>query len=407
MAEINNALAAQIQVPQTNPLDTLGKLTAIQRGRQELEHNQFLYDRGGGYTPSELQTQAATQQQHLENASRIGNVLANDPSEAGRRQALQMAKDYGVPVNPLMEHHIMTAPAATIRQYGRNMQQAGQTAQSAIEQTGAPSYNRAYGTKSGELGGALAPADGGAPGAPASGPATGAPGKPPAPAGGLSLTERTREAEGNAQKRVEEFEGYRKENDAAGVQKVALRQLMDDADRVRTGAGADKEQAARKWLLAAGQLIPGLQGVADKFSDPVAAFESINKNAGLIARSAIKSVGGTAASELDAISKSLVGTDTSNKGIKINASQLVGLETYKQARFQAAQQYQDANGTLKGFAADFNKRAGPAAWVYMSLPPEERAKVAESLRKSSPGTLNSIAKQLKYIHENKLDEGVE
>jgi hypothetical protein len=419
MAEINNSLALQVQ-----PLDVAGSLAKAAQLRNEnlsgdlkqqaYGANEREYEENGGLTAGQRATMSNTQRETM---SAIGNVLANDQSKAAVQHVIGMVRRSGISMDDMMAGHLMSAPPEQIKQYGLNAQRLGQSSTQNIEQNPNAIAQRAQGHAGGsELGTMYGPGGGpseAAPAAPRGGPApagaNGPAGAIPAPAAGLSLQERKLEAAGNAGKRVEEFDSYRKENEGAGVQKVALRQLMEDADRVRTGAGADKEQAARKWLLAAGQLIPGLQGVADKYSDPVAAFESINKNAGLIARTAIKQVGGTAASELDAISKSLVGTDTSNKGIKVNASQLVGLETYKQARFQAAQQYQDANGTLKGFASDFNQKAGPAAWVYMSLPPEERAKVGESMRKSPDGqrTLKSIAKQLSYIHTNKLDEGVE
>jgi len=415
MPEINNSLAASIK-----PLDiagTLGKAAQIRSEnlsgdlkQQALEHNEREYGENAGLTAGERSTMSKTQQEAM---GPIGNILANDQSPQARQQAISLARRAGIPMDDMTAGHLMSAPPAQIKQYGLNAQRLGQSSSTNIEQNPGAIAKRSQAQSGGsELGTMYGPSgDSGTPveSPDAGGVPSGRSAPQAAPTAPLSLQERKIEAAGNAGKRVEEFNQYRQENEGASVQKVALRQLMSDAERVRTGAGADKEQAARKWLLAAGQLIPGLQGVADKYSDPVAAFESINKNSGLIARTAIKQVGGTAASELDAISKSLVGTDTSQKGIQINASQLVGLETYKQARFQAAQQYQDANGSLKGFAADFNQKAGPAAWVYMSLPPEERAKVGESMRKSPEGqrTLNSIAKQLKYIHDNKLDEGVD
>lgn len=420
MAEIDNSLAASIK-----PLDVGGALAKAAQLReatanadlaqQRFQHNEREYGENAGLTSGERSTMSKTQQEAM---GPIGNILANDQSPQARQQAISLAKRAGIPMDDMTAGHLMSAPPDQIKQYGVNAQRLGQSSSSNVEQNPGAIAQRAQGHAGGtELGTMYGPGGGPSDAAPApsrGGPApAGAnapPGAVPAPAAGLSLMERKKEAAGNADARVDEFKQYRQENEGAGVQKVALRQLMQDAERVRTGAGASKEQLARKWLLAAGNVIPGLQGVADKYSDPVAAFESISKNAGLIARTAIKQVGGTAASELDAISKSLVSTDTSQKGIQINASQLVGLETYKQARFQAAQQYQDANGgTLKGFSADFNKKAGPAAWVYMSLPAEERAKVGESMRKTPEGqrTLGSIAKQLKYIHDNKLDEGVE
>lgn len=419
MPEINNGLAAQIQVPQVDVLGTLGKAAQLRQleaesglKEQELKYRQGVLDRNNNYYTHDVVELGQAKNIQAETAGRIGNAYLANPTDGTWHAAVEEAKKAGLIRNSLEEAQYRNMPKEQRSGVAKALQQYGQSSTQNIEQNPAAIAPRAQAHSGGaELGTMYGPP--GREPAPVGGPAQGgttAPREAPAaPAASLSLQERKLEAAGNATKRVEEFNQYRQENEGASVQKVALRQLMQDAERVRTGAGADKEQAARKWLMAAGQLIPGLQGVAEKYSDPVAAFESINKNAGLIARTAIKQVGGTAASELDAISKSLVGTETSQKGIMVNASQLVGLETYKQARFNAAQQYQDANGTLKGFAADFNTKAGPAAWVFMSLPAEERAKVGESLRKNSEGkrTLNSIARQLKYIHDNKLDEGVD
>lgn len=205
------------------------------------------------------------------------------------------------------------------------------------------------------------------------------------------------------------MKGYQTQADAASEKKVALRQIMTDADRVRTGKGETRINEARKWMQTASQFIPGLDQYASKYDGPVAAFESLEKNRGIVARAAMKGVGGTAASELDAISKTLASGETSHGGIVLNASQLIGVENGKKAQLQAAQVYQDRFGTLKGFAADYNKNAGPAAWVYMALPAEEQKSIRDSLVKTKDGqnVLNSMARQMHYIHKNKLDEGID
>ena len=61
MPDVNNSLAAQIQVPQIDIGGTLEKAARIQNlgtenelKQQELKHRQFLYDQGGGFEDVEL-----------------------------------------------------------------------------------------------------------------------------------------------------------------------------------------------------------------------------------------------------------------------------------------------------------------------------------------------------------------
>lgn len=404
MPEINNALAAQIQVPQVDLGGTLAKIAQInslnastEKTQQEVQHNKFLYDQGGGYTPSELQTRADTQQRHMENAGRIGNAYLANPTDAAWSASVDEAEKVGlIRGGSLEKAQYLSLPPAKREGVAKALQAAGQSSTENITQNPNAIAGRAAGQKAGELTGGLAPA-------PDSGPTSGGGPRPK-----VSLIEANRAAEGSAEVDKQQLSQYQQEQRTAGPTKAALQQMKLDAARVRTGALADREQNSRKLMVALGDTFPALKQYTDKFSNSTAAFESLDKNAGIVAREAQKSVSGTAASELDAISKTLASTSTTNKGIDINASQLIGLKNYESARASAAETYYQS-GTLKGFAAQFNKNAGPAAWIYMSLPGEEQDSIKAELNKSEGGkrTWNSIIGQIYYIHKNKLDEGLD
>lgn len=150
MAEINNSLAAQIHV---DPID-IGK-TLLQAGQinslrantaqteQETQYRQFQQDQNGGYRAPEVNTLAEAHQKQMGLAGQIGNMLVGDQSPAARQQAIKVAKDNGITIDPQVEQHIMTAPASQVKQYGQNMQRAGQTSSTAIEQSGVPAGNTA------------------------------------------------------------------------------------------------------------------------------------------------------------------------------------------------------------------------------------------------------------------------
>jgi hypothetical protein len=420
MPEINNSLALGVKSDPVDLMGTLGKAAAFRESQaktnileQSYGEREREYGENSGLTAGQRATMSKTQQEAM---GPIGNILSNDQSLPARQQALSLAKRAGIPMDTMTEQHLLTAPADQIKQYGVNAQRLGQASTTNIEQSPPAIAARAQSHAGGSELGTMYGPSGGVPSPSRTAPPVAAPKAPGAPAvtpespgpQNLSLMERKAEAAANAVNRAQEFKGYQTEADAAGEKKVALRQIMADADRIRTGKGQTKINDAKKWVQTAATIVPGLDKLVN-VNDSVAAFESLEKNRGIVARAAMKGVGGTAASELEAISGSLASGETSNKGIDVNVSQLIGLENAKKARFNAAQEYQDRNGSLKGFAADFNKNAGPAAWVYMSLPPEERQSIKETLQKTKQGqgVIQSIARQIHYIHTNKLDEGID
>lgn len=426
MAEINNSLALGVKPAEFDimkPLAGAAQINSLRantaKTQQDIDYNQRLQDQGqNGMRPQEENTLAEANTKQAELRGRAANEIVQDPSDAGVQSAFKHFEQAGAPLPPKVQQEMLAMPPEQRRQRALQIQQGSMPsstsnlqnpkliAERAQAETGGTTLGGMYGPTGGPpANGAGPPPPGGPMGAPGGSPAAG----PPSGPQNLSLMERKAEAQQNAEGRAQEFKGYQTENDAANTEKVALQQIKIDADRVRTGKGETKINEARKWIQTASQFIPGLDQYAAKFNDPVAAFESIEKNKGIIARAAMKGVGGTAASELDTITHTLVSGETSHKGIDINASQLIGFKNFQKARFQAAQSYQDQYGSLKGFAADFNNKAGPAAWVYMSLPEEEQKSIAETLKKSKQGqtVLNSIAKQINHIHKNKLDESVD
>ena len=444
MADINNSLALGIKA---DPID-IGK-TLLQAGQinslrastaktqQDIDYNQTLQDQGeNGMRPQEQNTLADAHQKQMGIAGQIGNILVNDQSPAARKQALQAAKDSGVKIDPQVEQHIMTAPASTVKQYGQNMQKAGQTSTANIEQSpggiGQRSYMGSAGSTAGTVGGDLPPVPAVPPmsqpqvdnaiatrtnanGTPRvlslEGNVPVQPGAPAAnPLRQKGLTEAANaETQGNANKNVEEFAGYKQAAANSSTTKTVLRSLNDDAERVYTGKGAINKGDAQKWMLAASQL-PGVGPLVKHFagdqSDPVAAIENIRKNIGIISRQAVGDIHETSAAALESVQNSLPTEEMSAKGLKLATSQMMAIEDFKQARLQSADAWQKSHGgSLNGFASDWSKNMGPATFVMARLPKEEQLAVRERLNKTLEGkrTIEAIDRQLAWGAKHGLD----
>lgn len=156
MPEINNSLAAQIQ---SQPIDigktllTVGQINALRtksaleeastaQTQQSTRYNQFLQDQGGGFRPGEANTLAETAQKRAALGGSIGNVMVNDPTPSGVKQAIEMAKKGGIPIDPATEQHLLTAPPDQIIQYGQNLRAHGQSAGGNMEATGETTRNQ-------------------------------------------------------------------------------------------------------------------------------------------------------------------------------------------------------------------------------------------------------------------------
>lgn len=445
MAEINNSLALGVKPMEMDiakPLEAATKINYLRANtaqtEQETGYRQFQQDSNEGYRVPEVNTLAEAHQKQIGLAGQIGNMLANDPSPSGVRQAIDAAKKAGVPVDPSTEQHLLTAPPQQIVKYGQNMQRAGQPSTAAIEQNPNQIGNRAAAGASGAAAGAID-----APYAPPGKPMTqpqvdsaistrtnrdGTPrvlsmeGNVPAQPGAPGATNLERkqvieargtERVGTAAKNVEEFAGYKQSAANSSTTKTVLRSLQDDAERVYTGKGATNKGDAQKWILAASNL-PGVGSLVKHFagdqSDPVAAIENIRKNIGIISRQAVGDIHETSAAALESVQNSLPTEEMSSKGLKLATSQMMAIEDYKQARLQSAQKWKDTHsGSLDGFASDWSKNMGPATFVMARLPKEEQIAVRQRLGSTTEGkrTLNSIDTQLAWGHKNGLDSVVD
>jgi hypothetical protein len=445
MAEINNSLALGVKPAEFDIAKTLLPAAQInylrantEQNQQETQYRQFQQDSNEGYRVPEVNTLAEAHTKQMGIAGQIGNMLVGDQSLASRKQAIQAARDSGVKIDPNVEQHILSAPASQVKQYGQNMQRAGQTATANIEQNPNQIGNRAAAGASGAAAGAVDE-----PYKPP-GPAMTAPqvdnavktrtnrdGTPrvlslegnvpeqPGAPGTTSLEKkqiidaRGLERGGTAQKNVEEFSGYKQAAANSSTTKTVLRSLQDDAERIYTGKGAEPKAAAQKYLLAA-QSLPGVGPLIKHFvgdqTDPVAAAENISKNIGIISRQAVGDIHETSAAALESVQNSIPTIGTSNKGLKLATSQMMAIEDFKQARLQQAQAWKDShNQSLDGFAADWNKNMGPATFVMARLPREEQLAVRKRLGATPEGkrTLDAIDKQLAWGHKNGLDSVID
>lgn len=415
MAEINNSLALGIK----NDAPDIGKtlLTAGQinemraktaleeastaQTQQNVDYNQLLQDRGEGVRPGDANTLAATSQKRLEIQGQIGNVMSNAKTQADRQQAIDMAeKAAGKPIDPKVKEHLLTAPLPQFQQYGKNMQAGGQSSTTNVEQNPGQIYQRQQAAKAGDLQGNLTAPNG-------SGPPP-APGQPGAPATrSPPLVQQVETAKSRATQGVTNLDKYNKEGTSASIQSAALHQMQVDAGQVRLGSGAQSQEAARRVVTAIGEMVPSLKPYTDSASDKSAAFQSFDKNAGIVSRAITQEVGTQAASGLDMITKSLISSGNTNKGVDLIAPQLIGLSHFKQARAGAANKWSDDHGgDMTGFETDFNKKASVGAWMVKELPSEQQQIVGQYLKKNNPDAFNVMIKQLNNIREQKLDEGV-
>jgi hypothetical protein len=143
MPEIDNSLAASVK-----PLDVGGALAKAAALRESTIKGDILqqsygerereYGENGGLTSGQRATMTDTMTKAM---GPIGNILANDQSVQARQQAISLAKRAGVPIDPLTEGHLMSAPPEQVKQYGLNAQRLGQSSSTNIEQSGVPAAN--------------------------------------------------------------------------------------------------------------------------------------------------------------------------------------------------------------------------------------------------------------------------
>lgn len=440
MAEINNSLALGIKPMEmdiSKPLEAAAKINSLRAStaqtEQETGYRQFQQDQGGGYRATEQNTLAEAHQKQLGVAGQIGNMMVNAKSMSDRQQAIKAAEDSGVKIEPDVKQHLLSAPDAQFKQYGQNLQRAGQSSTTNIEQNPTQIGNRAAAGASGTAAGAIdepyKP-----PGKPMTAPQVegaissrinrdgssrvlslegNVPDQQAAPAVSSlekkgAIEARNIEKTALAPRLAEEYSGIKQEAMNAATTKYLLRNLNDDAERFPTGKGANTAGAIKQWMQAAGQLPgvgPGIKKIIGDYSDPVAAFEALQKNAGQLTRATLKDAEGKAASEYAMIQKQLPNAELSPGGLKLITAQMTAPEDYKQAKLQAADKWRAShNGTIDGFASDWNKNIGPGAFLFGRLPPNEQTGLVERLKKTPAGmeALQSLRGQMKWAHENGL-----
>jgi hypothetical protein len=388
LPEINNSLALGIK---NDPID-IGK-TLLQAG----QINQL--------RASTQNTLADTAQKRFDLMGRLGNAMQQDPERvADHIKTYENA--YG-PVDPQVKDHLLNSPPSEIIRMGKNLQQGAMQSETSKRLDPAQIAQRSQADTGGaKVGGIYGP-----PGYQGQNPSSPPGIKDAAPGAAPNVTLQDVEKEGaaEAENSAKIYNDVQAQATAAQPKKVALNQMLLDAQRVRTGAGAEKEQGARKWLLALGDTVPILKGFTERYRDSATAFDSLDKNAGLVARDAMKGVGGTAASELQAISSTLANHTTQNGGIEVNVRQLYGLESANQGKLNAAELYKSQYGTMKGFTGWYQKNAGPAAWVFDALPSSEKQIIVDDLNKTDKGKeiKASLVRQINFIRKNNLHQGAE
>lgn len=390
MAEINNSLALGIK----NDAPDIGKTLLAAGQINEMRAKTALEE------ASTANTQQETFQKQSDLRGRAANEIYNDPSDAGVQKAFDHFHGAGDPLDSLTQQRILAMKPAERKATAAQIKSGAMPSSTNMELDPAQIYKRQQASRSGDLQGNLtAPNGSGPPPAPTQ---PGAPATPPSP-----LVQQVETAKSRATQGVTNLDRYNKEGTSSSLQSASLHQMQVDADQVRLGAGATSQEAARRVVTAIGDMVPSLKPYTDSTADKSAAFQSFDKNAGIVSRAITQEVGTQAASGLDMITKSLVSSSNTNKGVDLIAPQLIGLNHFKQARASAANKWSDDHaGDMTGFETDFNKKASVGAWMVKELPPDQQQIVGKYLKKNNPDAFNVMIKQLNNIRENKLDEGV-
>jgi hypothetical protein len=446
MPEIDNSLAASVK-----PLDVGGALAKAAQlreatinadlGQQKLQHNEREYGENAGLTSGERSTMSKTQQEAM---GPIGNILANDQSPQARQQAISLAKRAGIPMDDMTAGHLMSAPPDQIKQYGVNAQRLGQSSSSNIEQSGLPAGNTTR--EAGRYHPYAMPEN--APVISQTEAATGGrkvtqaqvdgaiksgrnfDGSPrvlstadiasPIPPSGIvknpdgSISSNVTPETTSTQKSLaEDYGQYKESAKNAAMTKYVLKNMADDADRLSTGKGATFTNNVKQWLQSA-QTLPGVgsavKSITGDISDPIAAFEALQKNAGQLTRATLKDVDGKAASEYSMIQKQLPNAEMSPRGLKLVTAQMMAPEDFKQAKLQAADRWKSSNnGSLAGFEGEWNKNISPSTFLFARLPPQERDALVKNLSKTDAGKaqLSKIKREAVWAHKSGLDEFVD
>jgi hypothetical protein len=391
MAEINNSLALQIQQPDIGKtLLTAGQINEM-RAKTALEE------------ASTQNTQASTAEKNAGLRGQAASIIWQNPTPDGVEESIKHFHNNGTPLDSLTQESMRKMardnPQA-LKQRAADIMHGGMSAQTNTQLNTHQIYKRQQAETSGGLQGQLTAPNGSGPPSP--------PGQPSPPATPAPpLIQQVETAKNRAAQGVTNLDKYNKEGTSASIQSAALHQMQVDANQVRLGAGATSQEAARKVVTAIGEMVPSLKPFTDSMADKSAAFQSFDKNAGIVSRAITQEVGTQAASGLDMITKSLISSGNTNKGVDLIAPQLIGLSHFKQARASASNKWSDEHGgDMTGFETDFNKKASVGAWMVKELPPDQQQIVGQYLKKNNPDAFKVMIKQLNNIREQKLDEGV-
>lgn len=146
------------------------------------------------------------------------------------------------------------------------------------------------------------------------------------------------------------------------------------------------------------------------FDQPVADFESFQKNTGTLVRQAVKEVSPRAAvQEFQLIQNQLPSANMSRQGFNQIVNQFQAVNDFNIAKAQAGQAWRDSHGTMDKFETEWNKNVTPSAFLVSRLPPEQLGALKANLERTPEGrtTLGSINRQLQWASDNKLDELVQ
>lgn len=366
--------------------------------------------------------------------SRVGNVLDKDQSEAARVWAAGELKAAGMEIPPLLMGSALKATPDQIKSFAGNLRAYGQTATQRADTTGEAAANKAAGElpyKTTTVGpgqttvptiGAWGP--GGPPQPPASAPSgqftdqiirdqngqlPQFPPRPPVAQApgirGMSIQQK------EEQEKTGAFLGempkeLHAQAQAAKDQNAMIDQMDQDSKTWRMGEWASSEMKVRSYMKSAANM----WGIEEtRWDKPVADYQSFVKTSSEFLRKAVRETSSRAAvQEFGLIQRALPGADMSRGGFEQITAQMRGLNDARIVKEQAASQWKKKNGTLDGFAENWDKAMSPNAFIYARLTPQDRTAVVNNLRRTEEGraVLTKMRDQSRLVHENGWDEAL-
>lgn len=196
-----------------------------------------------------------------------------------------------------------------------------------------------------------------------------------------------------------QMEEYRSQSEAAQGMDATLNAMKADAEKFRMGAMSDMQGTAKSYLQALAQ---GLGVATPEMDANLGAQQAFTKSAMGLVMGGMQKVQGRAFGEMKAIQSAFPTQAMSKNGFDLVVNQIEGSNQYAEAKYQAASDYRQKNGSLDGFENDFQKKVSPWAYVVKNMDGAQLTDLRNNLSKTEEGQkeLKMLADQIRYAKTN-------